>query len=267
MLRTIADLRGGECKLTRDRSRVRRTAEDAQLRAILRVLVVSNVRLFQEGLSSVLARQDDIEVVGTTDISHARDRTADLRPDVVLFDATRHDSVEHLKHLVASVPNTKIVALGVTEANDEILALAAAGTAGYVHDSAAAKDVVGVLDRVMRDELLCSPRAAASLYRQVAVLSHSVSSADANGRVDMDLLSRRELQIAHLIERGLSNKQIARELGIEATTVKNHVHHLFEKLNVHRRVEAAARIRANLRSLAAPFGIEPDTLDSPRKAR
>jgi DNA-binding NarL/FixJ family response regulator len=83
----------------------------------------------------------------------------------------------------------------------------------------------------------------------------------------MDLLSRRELQIAHLIERGLSNKQIARELGIEATTVKNHVHHLFEKLNVHRRVEAAARIRANLRSLAAPFGIEPDTLNSPRKAR
>jgi two-component system nitrate/nitrite response regulator NarL len=218
----------------------------------------------------VLARQDDIEVVGTTDISHACDRTADLRPDVVLFDATRHDSVAHLKHLVASVPNTKIVALGVTEASDEILALAAAGTAGYVHDSAAAKDVVGVLDRVMRDELLCSPRAAASLYRQVAVLSHSgipVLSEDANGRVDVDLLSRRELQIAHLIERGLSNKQIARELGIEATTVKNHVHHLFEKLNVHRRVEAAARIRANVRSLAAPFAIKPDTLDSARKAR
>jgi DNA-binding NarL/FixJ family response regulator len=218
----------------------------------------------------VLARQDDIEVVGTTDIPHARDRTADLQPDVVLFDATRHENVEHLKHLVASVPNTKIVALGVTEANDEILALAAAGTAGYVHDGAEAKDVVGVLDRVMRDELLVSPRAAASLYHQVAVLSHPQAptlSEDANGRVGMDLLSRRELQIAHLIERGLSNKQIARELGIEATTVKNHVHHLFEKLDVHRRVEAAARIRANLRSLAVPFAIEPDTPDSARKAR
>jgi two-component system nitrate/nitrite response regulator NarL len=218
----------------------------------------------------VLARQADIEVVGTTDIPHARDLTADLRPDVVLFDATRHESVEHLKHLVASVPNTKIVALGVTEANDEILALAAAGTAGYVHYSAEGKDVVGVLDRVMRDELLVSPRAAASLYHHVAVLSHPqlpTLSEDANGRVGMDLLSRRELQIAHLIERGLSNKQIARELGIEATTVKNHVHHLFEKLNVHRRVEAAARIRANLRSLAVPFAIERDTLDSARKAR
>jgi len=83
----------------------------------------------------------------------------------------------------------------------------------------------------------------------------------------MDLLSRRELQIAHLIERGLSNKQIARQLGIEAATVKNHVHHLFEKLNVHRRVEAAAQIRANLHSLALPSAVEPDTPELVRKTR
>jgi two-component system, NarL family, nitrate/nitrite response regulator NarL len=239
---------------------------------MLRVLVVSDVRLFQEGLSSVLAQQDEIEVVGTADIPHARDRTADLQPDVVLFDATRHESVEHLKQLVASAPNTKIVAFGVTETNDEILAVAAAGTAGYVHDGAEAKDVVRVLDRVMRDELLCSPSAAASLYHQVAVLSQDQvallsKDANANGRAGMQLLSRRELQIAHLIERGLSNKQIARELGIEATTVKNHVHHLFEKLEVHRRVEAAAQIRANLRSLALPSAIEPNAPELVRKAR
>jgi len=64
-------------------------------------------------------------------------------------------------------------------------------------------------------------------------------------------LSRRELQIAHLIDCGLTNKQIGRRLGIEAATVKNHVHNLCEKLKVHRRGEAAARIRVISRALAA----------------
>jgi DNA-binding NarL/FixJ family response regulator len=127
-------------------------------------------------------------------------------------------------------PNTKIVAFGVAETHDEILALAAAGTAGYLRDDAEAKDVVGVLARIMRDELVCSPQATASLYHQVALLSH-----EGNDAASIDLLSRREQQIAQLISRGLSNKQIARELGIEATTVKNHVHRILEKLKVHRR--------------------------------
>ena len=222
---------------------------------MLRVLVVSDVRLFQEGVSSVLAQQSNVEVVGSADIPSARDRIAELHPDVVLFDATRRGSTEQVKHLVASVPNTKIVAFGVTETSSEILALAAAGTAAYVRDGAEAKDVVGILDRVMRDELLCSPHTAASLYHQVAVLSQ----AEENGHIGTNLLSRREVQIAHLIERGLSNKQIARQLGIAATTVKNHVHNIFEKLEVHRRVDAAARIRVNLRSLAWPLVTESET--------
>jgi DNA-binding NarL/FixJ family response regulator len=61
-------------------------------------------------------------------------------------------------------------------------------------------------------------------------------------------LSPRELQIAHLIETGLTNKEIGRQLGIEAATVKNHVHNMCDKLKVHRRGEVAARIRAILRA-------------------
>ena len=87
--------------------------------------------------------------------------------------------------------------------------------------------------------------AAASLYHQVALLSH-----DEHTPASADLLSKREWQIAHLIDRGLSNKQIARELGIEAATVKNHVHNLFDKLKVHRRAEAVARIRSTITARA-----------------
>jgi DNA-binding NarL/FixJ family response regulator len=272
----------------------------------LRVLIVSDVRVVQEGLHSVLARLEQVEVVSTVDTLHARYQSEQLHPDVVLFDAARHDSVEFLKDLVASVPQSKVVAFGVKETDEEILALAAAGTAGYVCNSAESSDVVRVLEQVMCDELPCSPRAAASLYRRVATLSRSGteaggtgngsgngncdgsgrgsgrgngnSSGDGTGSRQGDVamgdgnasrngggngslamsdgrgdgrghahgvpLSRRELQIAQLVDCGLTNKQIGRKLGIEAATVKNHVHNLCEKLKVHRRGEAAARIRA-----------------------
>jgi len=245
----------------------------------LRVLIVSDVRVVQEGLQSVLARRDEVDVVSTADTLHATEQSTRLHPDVVLFDAARHDSVEFLKDLVASAPNSRVVAFGVKETDEEIFALAAAGTAGYVCNSAESSDVVRVLEQVMCDELPCSPRAAASLYRRVAALSRSDTDPVGNGQGNASShgnasasdgagngsgsghgnrnghrngdghargapLSRRELQIAHLVDRGLTNKQIGRELGIEAATVKNHVHNMCEKLAVHRRGEAAARIRA-----------------------
>jgi len=219
----------------------------------LRVLVVSNVRVVREGLNSILAQRGGVDVVSTVDMPQATDRSAQLRPDVILFDAARQDSVEVVKELVASAPHSKVVAFGVKETDEEILALAAAGTAGYVRDSAESSDVVRVLEQVMCDELPCSPRAAASLYRRVALLSQGGNDpvGAGNGHADAMPLSRRQLQIAHLIDCGLTNKQIGRQLGIEAATVKNHVHNLCEKLEVHRRGEAVARIRAISHALAA----------------
>ena len=234
----------------------------------LRVLIVSDVRVVQEGLRSVLAGREEVDVVSTVDTLQAREQSARLQPDVVLFDAARHDSVELLKDLVASAPHSRVVAFGVKETDEEILALAEAGTAGYVCNSAESSDVVRVLEQVMCNELSCSPRAAASLYRRVAALSRGDTDpagignghGTGNGKspVRGAPLSRRELQIAHLIDSGLTNKQIGRELGIEAATVKNHVHNMCEKLDVHRRGEAAARIRAMSRARTQLSASAPD---------
>jgi two-component system, NarL family, nitrate/nitrite response regulator NarL len=228
---------------------------------MLRVLVVSDVRLVRQGLQAVLAECEELDVVSTADTLRAGDQSTRLNPDVVLFDAARRESAEVVRDLVTAAPHCKVVAFGVREAADEeILALAAAGTAGYVRASAEGSDVVRVLLRVMSDELPCSARTAASLYRRVATLSQPRNDPpDSAGCVfGAASLSRRELQIAHLIGCGLSNKQIARKLGICAATVKNHVHNMYEKLKVHRRGEAAARIRALLGAgtpLITPFPV------------
>ena len=225
----------------------------------LRVLVLSNVRIVQEGLQCVLAQQAGVDVVSTVDMAHAADRCARLRPDVVLFDAARLDGAAVVKALVASAPQPKVVAFGVKESEKEILALAAAGTAGYIRDSAGSADVVRVLEHVKCDELPCSPRAAAFLYRHVALLSQGDRPPSASRQVCAMPVSRRELQIAYLLDRGLSNKEIGRQLGIEPATVKNHVHNMCDKLKVHRRGEVVARIRALLRTAPPWPARAPDT--------
>jgi two-component system, NarL family, nitrate/nitrite response regulator NarL len=236
----------------------------------VRVLVVSDVRVVQEGLRLLLARHEPLEVVSVADTRHAREQAEHVQPDVVLFDAARCGA-ERAKEFVAGLPRSRVVAFGVKETGEEILALAAAGTAGYVRDSAEGGDVVKVLERVMCDELPCSARAAALLYREVAKLSggpderaHPGARASTGGaRPCAAPLSRREFEVAHLVDRGLSNKEIARRLGIEAATVKNHVHRMCEKLNVHRRGEAIARIRSLLR---AQNSVQPRSSPLPASA-
>jgi two-component system, NarL family, nitrate/nitrite response regulator NarL len=242
----------------------------------VRVLVVSDVRIVQEGVRLLLAQHAAVEVVSTADAAHARAETEKLHPDVVLFDATRADAA-CAHELVAELPGSRIIAFGVRDTDEHILALAAAGTAGYVREGAPGTDVVAVLERVMCDELPCSARAAASLYRQVAKLSHRVRegfkdtpprgaaqrAAGRDASLALARLSRRELEIAHLIDCGLSNKEIARRLGIAAVTVKNHVHNLCEKLEVHRRGAALARLRSLLRAQS----LSPTRKGPPRAAR
>jgi DNA-binding NarL/FixJ family response regulator len=205
---------------------------------LVRVLVVSSVRLFQEAFVALLERQRGITVVGAASATQAMRVVEQLRPDVVLFDATRHSNLGYARDLADPLSGPKVVAFGIAEPDAEVVTLAAAGITGYVRDDAAADDVADVLKGVMRGELLCSPRAAATLCHQVALLSRAARTDGSAAS-----LSKREMQIASLIDRGLSNKEIARRLGIQAATVKNHVHNILEKLQVHRRGEAAACLR------------------------
>jgi two-component system nitrate/nitrite response regulator NarL len=210
----------------------------------LRVLVVSEITLFQDALAALLAGKAEVCVVGTTNPLQAPAQATDLRPDIVLFDATRSGNLGYARTLADQAPASKVVAFGVAETDAEIIALAAAGIAGYLPNDAATEDVLAVLKSTMRDELLCSPRAAATLCHRVAVLSRD-GQAGPPAPSPAPVLSKRELQIGDLIDRGLSNKQIARQLGIQATTVKNHVHNILDKLKVHRRGEAAACLRGS----------------------
>ncbi len=93
------------------------------------------------------------------------------------------------------------------------------------------------------EKILCSPRITASLLRRVGALAAELRGPSPNAS-----LTAREVEVAELLDQGLSNKEIGQRLNIAVPTVKNHVHSILEKLHVHRRAEAAARLEVGTRT-------------------
>jgi two-component system, NarL family, nitrate/nitrite response regulator NarL len=207
----------------------------------IRVAVVGDIEIYRQGLAMILDRRAGIDVVGTARSSEeAVERVDEMRPAVLLLDMAMPGSLDTVQVLANRRPELKTLALCVPEVESEVIACAEAGVAGYVTREASLDDVVAAVKTAARGESICSPRIVASLFRRVATLAAERS------REPTALLTAREREVAELINNGLSNKEIAAELQIELPTVKNHVHNILEKLGVHRRGEAAARVRARV---------------------
>ncbi len=203
------------------------------------VFIVSDVRLYRDGLATALAREQQTEVVGTAEsAARALEPVAALRPDAVLVDVSAPGGVDGVRALVAAVPDARVVALAISDVEREVVACAEAGVAGYVTREAGVAELVAALEAVGEGDVHCTPKMAGALLRRVTALA-----AQSGPRVDEPPLTRREREVVDLIDDGLSNKEIAGRLQIEVATVKNHVHNILEKLQVRRRADAAALVR------------------------
>ncbi len=206
---------------------------------MIRVLILTDIRLYHEGLTQVLARDPYVRVCGVAgDLHTALSLIDQRRPDVALVDLAMAGSLAAVRAIRLMDPASKIIALGVPDIEADLLACAEAGVAGYVSRAAGIDDLIATIQRAGRGELLCSPRVAAALRERLTSLADGQESLETEPH-----LTSREREILALVEQGLSNKDIARQLGIEVPTVKNHVHNVLDKLRVHRRGQAAARLR------------------------
>lgn len=203
-----------------------------------RVLIVSAVRFLRDGLAHALESEGITEIV----FASAHTPLANLRsplPDVALVDMSDRTMLERMRQLANGAPPLRVIAFGVDENEDDILACAEAGASGYLAREASAPELVASIESALRDELLCSPRVAAILFRRHAARG-AAPAADAGGA-----LTLREREVLTYVDRGLSNKEIAAHLHISLTTVKHHVHSILHKLNVSRRGAAAAHMRGD----------------------
>ena len=206
----------------------------------IRVFIVDDNRLLREGLVSMLAEQEDLVVVGAAASGlKALERIKALRPEVALIDIGMpgKDGIEVTQDLHRDFPEVKVVILGMPDLTDEIMACIEAGAAGYVLKEASFDYLVETIRSANRGETFCSPRMAASLFSRVAEL--------AGERIPRSSvkLTPREVEIINRIAEGLSNKEIAQRLSIEVQTVKNHIHNILDKLQLHNRLEAVQYAR------------------------
>lgn len=204
------------------------------------LFIVDDNRLLREGLVSMLSAVEGFHVVGAAASgAQAQLRIREVPPTVALIDIglPDGDGIDVTRALRRDVPDVKVIILGMPDLADEIMTCIEAGAVGYVLKEASFDYLVDTIRSAHRGESFCSPRIAASLFSRVAELSGGMES-------ESDVqLTPREVEVVNRIAEGLSNKQIAEKLFIEVQTVKNHVHNILDKLQLHNRLEAVRYAR------------------------
>ena len=188
----------------------------------IRVMVASEVRLYRDALQSVLRGASGIALVGVASSAEEVVKQACmLAPSVAVVDMAM---IESFSNPVARAPQVGgVLVFGIPEVPAEVIACLPSGILGFVSRDG----TVAVLLDAIRAASRASPPHKAS-----------------NGEC-IDDLTTREMEILRLMQEGVSNKTISRQLGIELSTVKNHVHSILAKLGVHRRGEAISLLYAH----------------------
>jgi DNA-binding NarL/FixJ family response regulator len=199
-----------------------------------RVYVISDVRLYRDGLISSRVLRTQLEIVGASGSDDFTEQISVSRPDVLLVDLSIRGSFTIPRRAQQILPGVRVVAFAVADVDENVLACAEAGISGYVRQDGSSEELVAAVFSALRGELACSPRIAALLFSRMATLcaERPTPSSEAS-------LTQREREIAAMLARNLPNKEIARDLRLGPTTVKNHVHNILQKLNIHRRGDVA----------------------------
>jgi DNA-binding NarL/FixJ family response regulator len=201
---------------------------------VTRVYLVDDHRLFLAGVRAEL--EGRCEVVGwTDDVDEAVAGIRATAPDVVLVDV--HMPGGGGLVVVANVhethPGVKFLALSVSDAAEDVIAMIRAGARGYVTKSIGPDDLVAAIERVRAGDAVFSPRLAGF------VLDAFAGSIQAPVDPELDLLTPREREVLRQIARGYSYKQVARRLSISIKTVETHVSAVLRKLQLSNRHELA----------------------------
>lgn len=153
---------------------------------------------------------------------------------VLMFSRSIESDINTVRLVRAEAPTAKIVVAGVRENTREFIRLVEEGISASVAETSGLADLVDTLQQVRQNRASCTGPMTRLLLKRISSLSRQESS-----EVGSQLTSR-EKEVLYLISDGLSNKEISARLQITPNTVKNHVHHLLEKLKMNSRHEAAA---------------------------
>jgi DNA-binding NarL/FixJ family response regulator len=202
----------------------------------MKVLIADDHPVVREGLSAMLNRQPDIEVVGEAENGReCVEKTRKLRPDIVLMDLRmpEMDGVEAMRQIAATNPEVRFIVLTTYDNDEYIFKGIEAGARAYLLKDSPREELFKAIRAVHRGESLIQPAVAGKVLDRFVELSRQVQAPEA--------LSNREVEVVKLIAEGTANKEIAVSLHISESTVKTHIQTIFQKLGVSDRTGAVTQ--------------------------
>jgi two-component system, NarL family, response regulator LiaR len=195
----------------------------------IRVLLVDDHSVVREGLHMFLGRDPELLVVGeAADGEEAIALARQLRPDVVLMDLLMPvlDGIAATAAIREEMSNIEVVALTSVLESESVVGAVKAGAIGYLLKDTQAAELRRAIKAAAAGQVQLSPQALGYLLHKVQLPETA------------EVLTGRETEVLHLLARGLSNKEIARDLQVSEDTVKTHVAHILSKLGAQSRTQA-----------------------------
>ncbi len=202
-----------------------------------RVLVVDDQALIRVGLRKILDGEPDTVVVGeAADGENAVREVSRLQPDVVLMDIRMPvlDGIEATRRIGAVVPHTRVLMLTTFGLDEYVFEALRAGASGFMLKDAPPEEIAAAVQIVARGEALLAPAITRMVVEEFA-RSHPATR---RPPTEIGTLTARELEVLHLLVRGLSNPEICDHLVISEATTKTHVARILQKLGLRDRVQA-----------------------------
>ncbi len=203
------------------------------MRSKIRVLLADDHAVLREATAELVDHQPDMVVVGQASTGQDTLRlTGQLRPDVVVMDIAmpRGSGLEATRSIITEFPATRVLVLTAHEDADHVIPLLEAGAIGYLPKTVGLNELLDSIRAASQGESVLPPSIASVVVRHMAGQTE---------RTPDHGLTSRELEVLSLVSQGLSNHQIARELGLSVRTVEAHLTHIYNKLDVGSRTEAA----------------------------
>jgi DNA-binding NarL/FixJ family response regulator len=205
---------------------------------MIRVAIVEDNKTLREGFETLLNRSPGFSCVCTCmTVAEALKKIPKVAPDVVLMDIQLPDStgVECTAKLKELMPGLHIVVVTVYEDSERIFQALRAGACGYLLKRAQPEKIIAAIQEAHEGGVPMTPEIARKVigqFRQEVTVAEEVQR-----------LSDREREVLELVMHGLGNKAIADRLGVTVAAVKWHLQHIYEKLHVHSRTEAALKFK------------------------
>ncbi|RAV20265.1 response regulator [Paenibacillus contaminans] len=214
----------------------------------IRIVIADDQMLIREGLRTILDLEDDMEVVGVAKNGLETCELAEaLHPDLVLMDIQMPvmNGIAALKHLQQTCPNTVILILTTFMDEGYIIEGMANGAGGYMlKDMDADKMITSIRDAASRQFVLPASIAAKLAARASRMTAEYKRQSFPSSYLEDTVLTEREQDLAGLVIRGMSNREIADALHIAEGTARNYISNLYGKLGVVDRAQAIVRLRA-----------------------